>query len=958
MNNVHPLLKQKYNNFEEFEKEIEQISDTTEKGTVFEQFTYFYLSYNSGYYNINQIYMEKDIPSELRKQLKLEKKDNGVDGVFIRKDFKNVAYQVKFRSGRATPTAQELSTFWAESEYADLRLIISNSSVLPKVSAKKKNQISILIDSFLDLDESFFENMYLFFNTNSIKVKEKYKPKNYQQKMIADIVSGFENSDRGKMIAACGVGKTLTALWLQEKMESNTILYIVPSLALIKQTLESWSQNCNKNFQYLCVCSDSSVVDSLYEDEIRLDSSEVDFPVTTDPSTIKNFIANTIHEKKVIFSTYHSLDAIVNSLQEVTSFKFDLGIFDESHRTAGTKDSKMFIYGLKDEYIPIEKRLFMTATERLVSPRIKSNAEDSGNIIFSMDDIELYGETFTKLNFGEAIDAGIISDYKIVVCTINEEDIAQLYKDNNIITTEIGEQNLATNMDTLLKQTMIAKAIKELDVRKIITYHSYVNNAQIFANGSSGVLPLDRVIDNSINITTNQSTFVSHINGTMSAGARKEILIDFEKSDIGIVTNAKCLTEGVDVPIIDAVSFIDPKNSIIDIVQAVGRALRKSNKKSNEFSYILIPMVIPKKASMFSHLNPSIFDTLHNVVQALRDQDNRLADIIDEINFSAATSANIGKSSKLSSKVVLLPYSKLGINDFEEALQLRIAEVNKNPTSSVVSKIDWTETDARKSTVKRVFVSIGDYSLESYKNSLIIPTINKFDTDSDIIDSKELKVNHNNVSHSARLGVIEKDKGNYSLTPIGKILYNNINQYDSIVKEQLLKYYNVNKETSTILFPYRALLKIFLEFDSISRFEFLYCIYSLRETSLQAMQQAIERIKYLRNTYPNINILSDENKSKVLELLNVKFDIQFGFKDIWTSRTTTYNQFNYFKKHLWVFDNIFDNDEKDKENIKILPGTQSSIQQLLELTSVVEHLANSNEYNELHEKYINRITSI
>jgi len=957
MVNVHPLLKQKFNNFEELEKMIEQIEDNVEKGTIFEYFAYYYLFHNANYYNISEIWMEKDIPAEIRKELKLEKTDYGVDGVFLRKDGKYVAYQAKFRSGRVAPTAHELATFWAESEYADFRLIISNSYSLPKVASKKKNQLSILIDAFMELDIEFFNNMYEFFNNNLVKVKEKYTPRDYQKKMICDIIKGFESADRGKVIAACGVGKTLTALWLQEYMKTNTVLYIVPSLALIKQTLESWTEHCNESFDYLCVCSDNTVIDYT-EDEIQLNTSDVDFPVTTEPSIIKRFLLESNSIKKVVFSTYHSLDAIVNALQDNNTFQFDLGIFDESHRTAGTKDSQMFVYGLKDEFIPIKKRLFMTATERIVSPRIKASAENFGQVIFSMDDVNLYGETLSKLNFGEAIKLGIISDYKIVLCTINEEDLEELYSNNKIVSTEIGEQSITTNIDTLLKQMLVVKAMKELNVKKVITYHSLVKNASTFAYGSNSVLPLAKIIDNSIKTSDNTIPFVSHINGTMSAGTRKQILRDFENSDIGVITNAKCLTEGVDVPVIDAVYFVDPKNSIVDIVQAVGRALRKSKQKTNEFSYILVPMIIPKNASMFSHLNPSVFDTLHNVIQALRDQDDRLADIIDEINFNAATTGISGKNNKLSSKVIILPYSKIMVDDFEEALQLRIAEINKNPKISDSNMVKWTEVTPRKSAVKRVFVSIGDYSLDSYLSSLILPTLKKFESANDIVDGKKLKINHNNVSHSRRLGIIKKDKNNYSLTPIGKILYEDISQYDSIVKEQLLKYYNENSKESNILFPYRALLKIFLEFDSISRFEFLYSIYSLRDTTPDTINRSIERIYYLRSTYPNIHILNEQNKTKVLELLNVKFGIKFGFKDVWTSRTTAYNQFNYFKKHLWAFDNIFDNDEKDKENIKILPGTQSSIKQLLEITSIVEELADKNNKDELYEKYINKITSI
>ncbi|NFN85902.1 DEAD/DEAH box helicase [Clostridium sporogenes] len=958
MKKISSVLKNRYTNFEELELAIEKIEDTIEKGDAMEYFSYFYLKQHSDFFNIREIYMEDEIPLDIRNKLKLENKDNGVDGVIIRNDNKIVAYQVKFRSNRCIPTAQELSTFWAESEYADMRLIIANCGKLPKVASKKKNQMSLLIDSFLPLDRTFFDNLYNYFNGITLAKTLKYSPRPYQEKMLKEIIDGFSSSNRGKMIAACGVGKTLTALWLQERMQANTILYIVPSLALIKQTLESWVQNKNEDFDFLCVCSDSSVVNSLDEDDLSLNASDVYFPVTTNHEDIKNFLNRETKLKRILFVTYHSLDAIVNGIADLDTFSFDLAIFDESHRTAGTKDSKMFIYGLKDEYIPVKKRLFMTATERLVSPRIKSSIEDSENIVFSMDDVSLYGPTFTSLNFGEAIEQNIICDYRIVLCTINEEDIAALYESKKYVSTEIGESSATTNTQTLLKQVLVGKALKDLGVKKIITYHRYVKDANSFIKGNSNTMPLESVIESVMPTIQNKDLYTAHINGSMSAGLRKELLSNFASSDFGVISNAKCLTEGVDVPAVDGVYFVDPKNSMIDIVQAVGRALRKSPSKADDCSYIIVPLVIPKGASIFSHIKPSNFDTLHNVIQALRSQDKALADIIDEINFSAATGTTGSGTGKMNSKVITLSFSKLGINDFQNSLELRIAEINKNPIQTGINTTDWSEAKARKSDVKRVFVSIGDYTLEAYKDSLVMPTLKLFSSLDEKLEGNKLKINHNNVSHSVRMGVIKKEGKLYSITPIGRELLEDESKYQSIVKEQLLKSYCINKKEDTILFPYRAILKILLEFNYITRFEFLYCIYSLRGTTKEYIQESIERIYYLRNTYPNIDILSEENKIKVLDLINSKYDVQFGFKDIWTSRTTTYNQFNYFKKHLWIFSNIFDTDDRsknDREKIRLLPGTQASISELLNLTSQVESICN---LTQLEETYSSRFTRL
>ena len=957
MKKINPILLKHHTSFEEWESDVESIQDTTEKGDAMEHLSCFYLKCNSLYYNIKDIYMEDEIPADLRASLKLEHKDNGVDGVIVRKDGKKIAYQVKFRSGQAVPTATELSTFWAESEYADMRLIIANCSTLPKVSDKKKNQMSILRDTFIELNENFFFAFeeYLKGETAPNVQAKKYTPHDYQEKILDELMTGLATYDRGKLIAACGIGKTLIAMWLHERMNTNTVLFVVPSLALIKQTLESWAKNCNIPFSFLCVCSDASVA-SVGEDNVMVSTADVDFPVTTNPNDIQSFL-NSNSDKKIIFVTYNSLDAITNAVCD-TDIEFDLALFDESHRTAGTKDSLMFVYGMDDKYIKIKKRLFMTATERLVSPRLKAMTDLSEDVIFSMDDVSKYGPVLSTLNFGEAIEKGIICDYKIVLCTISESDVANMVKRKNVVTTELGDESATASSDVLLKEVLIGKVMKELDVKKVISYHAYVKNAKNFVFGTNGVHDVGSVIDDIISDTRNISTYTSHINGTMSAGERKEILKTFENSERGLISNAKCLTEGVDVPAIDAVYFVDPKNSLIDIVQAVGRALRKSSSKSNDCSYIIIPLVIPDGATVFSHIPPSAFDTMHNVIQAMRSQDSSLADTIDEVNFSAATGSLGRGSSALSSKVITIPYSKLGINDFESSLTLRIAEINKNPSDAKAPSV-WTESapKARKSEMKRVFVSIGDYTLDAYLDSLVMPTLEKF-TNLDVeMDGDKIKCNHNNVSHAVRMGAIRKIGKKYKVTDIGKMLYADKSVYTSLSKEQLLKYYCLNKDDDKILFPYRAILKIFLEFEYVTRFEFLYCIYSLRSTDDDAIQEAIDRIHYLRDTYPNIDILSESNKEKILDIINTKYDVQFGFKDIWTSRTTTYNQFNYFKKHLWAFSNIFVTAEErgDKEKIKVNPGVQSAIMELLDLTKAIETPARAKDMDALEALYNTRI---
>ena len=935
MKNTAILTKRKFKSFMEFEAYLEDVKSNNDKGDAFEMFSYFYLLRNKEYFGIKAIYTEDDIPENLRKKYKIEPSDHGIDGLLIRTDDKVVGYQVKFRGHDDIPTEHELATFWAESEYTDFRMIIANCNYLPKVAYKKKNQTVLLRDSFINLDEEFFSEMYDYFTKNTFSQKtQKFKPYDYQDEIIEKIIAGFKNSDRGKLIAACGTGKTLTALWLQERMGVKNILYIVPNLALIKQTLEAWIEQKSEPFDFLCVCSDTTVISNLDDDEVQVHAASLGIPVTTASSDISEFLKKD-SSKKIVFATYQSLDAIVNAMFSCESFSFDLAFFDESHRTAGTKDSQMFVYGIRDKYIPIKKRLFMTATERLVSPRIKAALEGKEDIIFSMDDEETYGKTFASLNFGEAIQKGIISDYKIVLCTVDEDDLNKLVQQNKIIKTEIGDSTVNTDTETLMKQILTAKMINELDVHKIISYHASVKQAKKFIFGSQDTLSLNDILHNFL-VDQAVDPYLQHVNGTMSSGERQQILSTFAKSELGVVSNAKCLTEGVDIPVIDAVYFVDPKNSLVDIVQAIGRALRKPKDQEAKTSYILIPVVVPSNAENMDGIPESNFDTLHNVIQAMRDQDARLADTIDELNFAAARGQTRKSGHKIKQFVLTVSYSKINIEEFEDALHLRIAEVNKAPDQAKAPKIVLTEVKARKSDFKRKFVSIGDYTLDAIKNSIIIPTLDKFTDENAHLPMASVQINHNNVSHSERVGIIRKDKdGKYFLTNVGKTLYRNHSKIDSVMQRQLLLYC-----IPQWIFPYRAMLKISSEFEEISRFEFMYGIYCLQSTDDGAIAEAIERIRYLRDTYPNISILNEENKKKVLELINTKYDLSFNYLDIWTSRTTTYNQFNYFKKHLLAFDDLF---VDAKDAIKRKENTDDLLREKLATTAICEKFARKND---------------
>ena len=482
---IKQVLKTKYSCWSELEKAIEQISDTTEKGDAFEQVCYFYFLYHKPLYQISEVYSPKiagrEIPKEIEDKLKLSHRDDGVDGVFVTTDGKCTAYQAKFRSNRRCPSSNELNNFWAEAEYADHRLVIANCPALPKDTGKRKSGTTVLVDRLDALGDDFFEYLYSVANGTEFEINtKKLSPMKFQEPIIRSAVKGFETVDRGKIIAACATGKTLISLWISEEMHAETVLFFAPNLSLIRQSIERWSLNANEKFQYLAVCSDNTVSSKL-EDDLLTDLIDLDVPVTTDPEPIVKFLTG-IKGKKVIFSTYQSVVCLIEALTNIPDFRFDLAVYDEAHRTAGRVEHGLFNLALSDSNIPVSKRLFMTATEKLIKPWIKDRLEQEEMTVFSMDDENIYGPTFYKFSFGEAIKQKIISDYKIVIAGISDSEIKELVDSNRYIriSHQDGSSSSTISADTLFKVMLLGKTVKETGMNKVVSFHSSVAAAKEF----------------------------------------------------------------------------------------------------------------------------------------------------------------------------------------------------------------------------------------------------------------------------------------------------------------------------------------------------------------------------------------------------------------------------------------------------------------------------------------------
>jgi len=948
----HQLLNQRYQNFKELETKIESLETTTEKGEVFEQFVYSYLFLKKDLFQVSKVFREKDIPPNIREKYKLENRDSGVDGLMILRNGKSAAYQVKFRTNRAVPSYAELAKFWIEGAHTDYNYTIANSYYLTRLAQKQEKHIGILADEFDQLDIEFFKQLQEFHSEKKISPKIWFKPYEFQQAMINDVVKGFINHDRGKLIAACGTGKTLAALWISEGIGAEKLLFVAPSLALIKQTLEQWSDQTKRDFEYLCICSDRSVADDI-EDSGDISVQDFIVPVTTDITHIKDFLSVDSSKTKIIFSTYQSLDILSKAQYQTPSHSFDLIVFDEAHRTAGAKNSKLFSLGLENESIRSKKRLFMTATEKLIRPWIIKKAEDLNRVVFSMDDEKLYGPVFHRFNFGDAIQKKVISDYRVVVAGITESQVYAWIKENRILTDSLDDDlEFQESAQNIFRQLILIRAIKELGISKIITFHNSIRNAKNFSNGtSSHSIDLLMVKDQIIPEVDSEDFYSDHINGSMPTSERKQKLQKFKTTNLGVITNSMCLTEGVDVPEIDCVYFVEPRSSLIGIVQACGRALRKPRNGKEKIAYFLIPILIPEGLSHAEILNQVDFEMVYSIIQALRDQDQRLAQWIDKINLGAIRGRTRKVSEENSNPIILDLPQEFDISKFNESLFLQIAEVNGDPTKVFALAKSYGKKE-RTSKYKRKFRTLGDYSYQSYCDQLVDPTIVLFDNLESHKSSGELKINHNNISHTGRLGLIEKDKNNnFYLTPLGKYYFSKEITFSDLFLRQMLKYYVFSNkdDVNSILFPYRACLKILLEVKLLSYYEFVFGLFNIKDSKSHSIQKAVFSINHLRKAFPNIGIVNKANRKPLLDELNNLFETNYSETDVWEKKTTVNNQHIYFRNHMALFSSAIEI-EKSTQTIFLSESRENEISDYLKQDSAIETLSSTKQLREFYIK--------
>lgn len=601
-------------------------------GKIFEIFCkYYFLFEPTVKEDYTNIWLFDEIPTNIKQQLGFKNVEHGVDLLLKTIDNELIAVQCKFRSNenlKLSWSGDKLANLFAYADKADRYFIFTNVADIDEVSESKK--VSLFnISYLLDIEESTFSQIAAEINKSKFEVIQKFEPREHQIDAIESCLKGFQTSDRGQLILPCGAGKSLTALWIKEGLKAKNTLVLVPSLALLRQIKEDWARQRRTLYHYLCVCSETDI-DNASNDSFVTHTYELGSRVTTDPLIIRRFLEKDF--EKIIFSTYQSLPQIVAAMKG-TNLNFDFVICDEAHKTAGVHQG-LFGFIHDNKKIAAKKRLYMTATPRIVSDAIKKRLEDEFQLSYDMSNPNIFGFEFYRMTFKDAIEKGILVDYKIITIGVTREDLAEYIKDRRLISDKVSIDEIANNYALNL-------VMKRYNATHAITFHSQVKYAEDFSERHKRMY---------------QNIDAFHVSGTQSTSYRSVQMNGFRTSKNAIISNARCLTEGVDVPAIDLVYFCDPKNSKVDIIQATGRALRQDKKKGKQLGYIVVPIFHTKHKEVENAIGKSTFKNLISVVRALCDQDERLE---VEINMLA-----IGKGqSSILSKLDIV----LGENNEDEA---------------------------------------------------------------------------------------------------------------------------------------------------------------------------------------------------------------------------------------------------------------------------------------------------
>ena len=739
----------------------EASSNTTQQGKYFEKFCREWLTLSGQYPEIESVVMWNEWPNRAGIA------DIGIDLVAKTVDDKYYAIQCKFYLEDSKISKEDIDSFLAAAgkEYRGVsfcQLIVMTTADLGANARKTIDghnppcnvvRVDQFDDSSFDWDKALRGFVGETWNGLADATRAKKTPRPHQELAIEHVVKGFASGcDRGKLIMACGTGKTFTALRIAEEEtlvpQNGLVLYLVPSLMLLAQTLKEWSRESRRLITPILVCSDSqaherdvrakdafapkkskkkSAKAETDDDEPTVDACELTRPATTNPETVARRWREIEDSQKsnpktnrltVVFSTYQSLevvskaqhDGVVIDGEKVILPTFDLVICDEAHRTTGVslagKDESMFARVHDDAFLRADKRLYMTATPRVYSDSANLKAIEKNATLCSMDDEALYGPEFYRLGFGDAVSQNLLSDYKVVILSVSEKEAEKYFNRytetseiarNESLGEEVNKEDI--DVDDVAKMIGCWRALAKnrtgmtnrsddfnvdpLPMKRAVAFNRSIKESKEFVKAFKIVA--DALVEEAKNERTQRSidrlnaeaarsddeterardesdaascqegtlaeplnVELRHVDGGFSGNERErelQWLRDEEPGTCRILSNVRCLSEGVDVPTLDAALFIAPRNSQVDVIQAVGRVMRKAPGK--KFGYVVLPIVVSDDVDQQMALDSNErYRVVWQTLNALRSHDERFRIMINQLQVGEKSDTIIAEPPK------------------------------------------------------------------------------------------------------------------------------------------------------------------------------------------------------------------------------------------------------------------------------------------------------------------------
>ena len=756
-----PIMSALSTLLEQFEKATLSQRD---KGTSFEnliiKFFQFEPYYKSQYSNV-QTYAQWI--EEHGASLGLENKtDAGIDLVLTSNTGEFHAVQCKNYSADYSIQKNDIDSFFTASgkQWFTHRYIVTTTNKWSKNAreALTNQQIPVSVINLEDLENSQIDwSQFQIKDKPVLKAKKGLRP--HQQSALKHVETRFNGGEtRGKLIMACGTGKTFTALKIAEKMagKGKRVLFLVPSLSLLSQTLREWNQDTETPLINFAVCSDSDVGKKHNEDSVLANLSDLQFPATTNAKSLANAVHVVEQKNKqqtmtVVYSTYHSIDVIHQAQSLHNLPEFDLIICDEAHRTTGAtfdgEDESAFVRIHDADYIKGAKRLYMTATPRIYGEAAKTT---EGVVLYSMDDETHYGKEFFVLTFSQAVSDGLLVDYKVIVLAIEESHIQRRIQ--NLLT----DGNNELKVDDAAKIVGCWKALSKYGLsgeegalynpmRRAVAFCQVIEkeykgskhkvSSKLIAEMFQTVIEEYQQAERTALLKQNpdlklppqlaMTCQAEHVDGGMNAG-EKESKLQWLKAPEGlpentcrILSNVRCLSEGVDVPALDAVLFLTPRNSQVDVVQSVGRVMRRAEGKQQ--GYVILPVIIPAGVEAEDALDKNEnYRVVWQVLNALRAHDDRFDAMINKLEFNGkdtqkmeviAIADKVSPKIKRSSKkdqTLRETKASYGIGSpttpapVQESFQFEIGEIERALYAKIVKKCgnrhhweDWADDIAK-----------------------------------------------------------------------------------------------------------------------------------------------------------------------------------------------------------------------------------------------------------------------